>query len=310
MKVDRDETAAEAVAIGGSATVEGEVESDVTAIGGNARIDGKVGGAVIAVGGSVFLGPTPVVEGDVTSVGGTIHRERGAQVEGTTARGGDLPFARHGRRFDDGDLATGPLGRRVRRLGQPDALHPESVLVCLVIFVAREPLERVDRQLAAQPWKCAAVGLAGAVFFGPLLVAVTVLLFITVVGCVLFLLYPFLSSTSCCCSCSATPRSATGWEGVGGPVQPQLRRALCHGPRGPRSRSRSGPCWATCSTCCPARSAFRRGCSGRSLVIAAVIVGFGAVILARFGLAPGYWPQRQTTAQYAPSRPPVPPGPM
>ena len=28
------------------------------------------------------------------------------------------------------------------------------------------------------------------------------------------------------------------------------------------------------------------------LTTAALVVGFGAVILARFGLAPGYWPRR------------------
>src|SRR4051812_26407301 len=78
--VDKDEVAEDAVAIGGSATVEGEVEQDVTAIGGAARIDGKVGGEVVAVGSGVYLGSHADVAGDVTSVGGSVHREPGAQV--------------------------------------------------------------------------------------------------------------------------------------------------------------------------------------------------------------------------------------
>src|SRR5258706_2434110 len=77
--VDKDEVAEEVVAVGGSATVEGEVADGVTAIGGPARIEGKVGGEVVSVGSSVYLGPHSEVEGDVTSVGGLIHPEPGAE---------------------------------------------------------------------------------------------------------------------------------------------------------------------------------------------------------------------------------------
>src|SRR5262249_30047282 len=67
-----------------------------------------------------------------------------------------------------------------------------ALLACLVVLVARQPLERVDRVLAMQPWPATAAGIASAIFFWPLFVVVTILLAITIVGCVLFLLYPFL----------------------------------------------------------------------------------------------------------------------
>ena len=73
----KDETADEAVAVGGSVEVEGEVSDGVTAIGGPARIEGRVGGDVVSVGGSVYLGPRAVVNGDVTSVGGIGPAEPG-----------------------------------------------------------------------------------------------------------------------------------------------------------------------------------------------------------------------------------------
>jgi hypothetical protein len=309
VKVDSDEIAEEVVAIGGSATVDGEVENDVTAIGGPARINGKVGGAVTSVGSSVYLGPKAVVDGDVVSVGGTVHREPGARVEGGTNQVGIFPFGRHGRRFDS-DFGEWPFWGGVSDFfGSVMLFILMSVLVCLVIFVAREPLERVDRQLAAQPWRCAAVGLAGAVFSGPLFLAVTVLLLITVVGCLLFLLYPFLilyfflllllGYTAVCYRLGKVLEWRMG-RSFGGPYMTALVGLasihvwlilgnlldLLPGP--------FGSVWVF----------------GLLLVVTAVIVGFGAVILARFGLAPGYWPQRGVPVAASPYvPPPVPPGP-
>src|SRR5947209_1855192 len=189
--VEKDEVAEEAVAIGGSATVEGEVVDSVTAIGGPAHVNGKVGGEVVSVGSSVYLGPHAEVDGDVTSVGGTIHREPGARVHGMTNEVGFWPFGRHvrfGRHWDDWPF-WGGVSAVMGSLMRTVLL---SLIVCLVLLVARVPLERVDRQLVARPWPSAAVGLAAFVFSGPLVAAVSILLLITIIGCALFLLYPFV----------------------------------------------------------------------------------------------------------------------
>jgi len=188
--VGQDEVADEVVAVGGAADVAGDVDDGVTAIAGPARIQGKVGGDVVSVGGSVYLGPHAVVEGDVTSVGGRVEREPGAVIHGSTNQVGLLPFGRH-RKFSYGPI-WGFWGGVSDVMGSLMTLVLFALLVSMVLLVARRPLERVDRQLATQPWQSVATGIAGAIFTFPVLLIVAVLLAITIIGCVLLLLYPFL----------------------------------------------------------------------------------------------------------------------
>ncbi len=308
--VSKDEVAEEVVAVGGSATVEGEVERDVTAIGGSARINGKVGGEVVAVGSGVYLGPNAEVEGDVTSVGGTVHREPGARVQGRTNEVGMgiLPFGRHvhfGRYGHDWE----PWGGVSRVMSSTLFTVLMGLLVCLVLLIARAPLERVDRQLVARPWPSAATGLAGFVFFWPLVAAMTILLAITIIGCALFLLYPFLFLfvgllllLGYSASAYRLGRLVEGRFGrnfgsqyvaaLVGVLLIQVWSILGHmldllpGPLG--------------------FFAAMVGLFGFLVQAVAWIVGFGAVILARFGLEPGYWQgQGPPMAPMTPA--PVPP---
>ena len=309
--VEKDEMAQEAVAIGGSATVDGEVANGVTAIGGSARINGKVGGEVVSVGNSVYLGPHAEVNGDVTSVGGRIHREPGAKIHGTTHEVGILPFGRGMHLHNDWDVW--PFWGGVSDvMGSLMITVLMALLVCLVMLVARVPLERVDRQLVTQPWKSAAVGLAGAVFTLPLLVAVFVLLMITVIGCVLLLLYPFLIFY-------LVLLLILGYAAV----TYRLGRII----EGRFNRSFGSPyvaaivgvlaihIWFVLGNLLdllPGPFGFMIWLFGLLLLVVAGIVGFGAVILARFGLAPGYWPQRGVPAsiQPAPAYQPAEPLPL
>ncbi|HYN22961.1 MAG TPA: hypothetical protein VE078_18520 [Thermoanaerobaculia bacterium] len=193
--VDKDELAEEAVAIGGSVRVDGEVSRDAVAIGGPARINGRVGGNVVSVGGSVHLGPGAVIEGDVTSVGGTIKRAEGAQIHGETAEVGMSPWSGPWRDDWDFDPDFGPFflfGASMEVFGSMVWMVSLALLTCLVLLLARRSVDRVDRHLMAEPWKCAGVGLAAAFAFFPLLGVITILLVITVIGCALLLLYPFL----------------------------------------------------------------------------------------------------------------------
>lgn len=295
--VRQDETADEAVAVGGSVEVEGEVSDGVTAIGGPARIEGRVGGDVVSVGGSVYLGPRAVVNGDVTSVGGTIERSPGAVINGATSEVGMLPFLRH-RGFRPGPIwgrHWGLWDGVSNLLGSLMSLVLTSLLVCLVLLVARRPLERVDRQLVAQPWRAAAVGLAGSIFFWPLLIVVTILLAITIVGCVLFLLYPFLLlyvMLLLLLGYTASAYRLGRWleirfnRNFGGPYAAALVGVVAlhiWGVLGNLFDLMPGP-FGFFSVL---TSLF-----GALVTAAAVVVGFGAVILARFGLEPGYWPRQ------------------
>ncbi|MEA2599047.1 MAG: hypothetical protein QOF89_39 [Acidobacteriota bacterium] len=303
--VDKDETVEEAVAIGGSATVEGDVDGDVTAIGGSAHINGRVGGEVVAVGNSVYLGPHAEVSGDVTSVGGRIRREPGAKIHGTTHEVGILPFGRHvhfGRDWDAWPF-WGGISNVMSSLMFTVLM---ALLVCLVLLVARVPLERVDRQLVTQPWKSALVGLAGVVFSLPMLAAVSFLLLITIIGCALFLLYPFLflflGLVLLLGYAAVAYRLGRFLEGrfnrsFGSPYMAAIMGVLLI------------QVWSVLGhmlDLAPGPFGFLVGLFGFLVQAVAWTTGFGAVILARFGFAPGYWPQRGAPV----SVPPAPVSPV
>jgi cytoskeletal protein CcmA (bactofilin family) len=190
--IDKDELAEEAVAILGKVRVEGEVSRDVTAVGGSVTINGRVGGNVTAVGGNVRLGPQAVVDGDVSSVGGTIVRSEGSRIHGKTSEVGT------DRDWDDEDVnftfhPWSPfLGNTMDLFWQLAGVGILALLVFLCLLVARGPLERVERHVENEPWVAGLVGFAAQLVFIPLLVTVTILLVITIVGCALIALYPFL----------------------------------------------------------------------------------------------------------------------
>lgn len=190
--IQKSERAEEAVAILGSVRVDGEVSREVTAVGGSVTINGLVGGDVTAVGGNVRLGPDAVVDGDVASVGGTVIRAEGAKVHGKTSEVGMVP--QDGRW--ENDLQFHPwspfVSDSLDLVWQLVSLVALALLVFLCILLARRPMERAERYVATEPWRAALVGFLAQLFFLPLLGVVTILLAITVVGCALFLLYPFL----------------------------------------------------------------------------------------------------------------------
>jgi hypothetical protein len=304
VRVDKDETVATAVAVGGSVTVEGEVEEDVAAIGGPARINGRVGGAVTSVGSSVYLGSQAVVEGDVTTVGGTLHRQPGSVIHGETHEVGLFPWERgrwSGDWFGPGWGHWGLWGGVSDFMGSVTFLVLMGLLVCLVLMAARRPLERVDRQLVAQPGQAAVAGILSFIFFWPLLFVITILLIITLVGCLLIALYPFLFlwiALLLLLGYTAVVYRLGRWLEVrfnrrfGGPYATALMGLLAI----------QGWCvLGNLLDLLPGPFGSMVWLFGFLLVVAAVIVGIGAVILARFGLEPGYWPGR--------GAPPVPPPP-
>ena len=75
--------------IGGDVKVDEDerVTDAVVAVGGNVDVRGRVEDDVVAVLGDVRLGPHAVVTGSVTSVGGRIEQERGAEVQRRGERG-------------------------------------------------------------------------------------------------------------------------------------------------------------------------------------------------------------------------------
>jgi hypothetical protein len=311
--VKADELAESVVAIGGSVRVDGEVDRDVVAIGGSVRITGRVGGEVVAVGGSVILGPDAVVDGAVTSVGGGIQKAAGAEIHGPVSEVKIVPWVWGGDwdwdwQPDRGDRMFGPWpflwGGRVA--GEVLGLLVLALLVSLVILVARAPLERVDRHVANQPWKAGLVGLAAQLLFLPLLLVVTILLAITIVGCALFLLYPFLFLALLLLALlgyAAVAYRLGRWvEGRFGLRLASPYVAALVGVLAIEGWSLLGHFIAIGSGPLDV-IAFFILMFGALVSYVAWTVGFGAMLLARFGAAPGHW------GGYGAAGPPLPPPP-
>lgn len=312
--VDRDEVAEEVVAIGGPVRVLGEVERDVVAVGGSATIEGRVGGEVVSVGGTVRLGSNAVVDGDVTSVGGTIRREPGAQINGSTNEVAFLPGIRTGDWDWDGDVDFGwPFfwGGAGEVLAQTTWMVFLGLLVCVVLLLARRPLERVDHQLVTRPWQSLLAGFLSQLLFLPILVVVSVLLAITIVGCALFLLYPFLFL-------GLLLLAVLGYAAVAYRLGRLLEARFGLSFGSPYVAALVGvlliEIWTLLGHVISLGgglldvAAFFFLLFGWAAGYVAWTMGFGAVLLARFGTEPGYWPRHAATAPpYAP--PPPPPAP-
>jgi uncharacterized RDD family membrane protein YckC len=73
------------VSLFGDTRATGPVGDSVVAILGNVYVDGKVGDSVVAVLGNIELGPHADVEGDLSTVGGTLIRDPAAQIHGSVS---------------------------------------------------------------------------------------------------------------------------------------------------------------------------------------------------------------------------------
>ena len=189
--IDKDEVAEVAVAVLGSVRVEGQVTQNTVAVLGSVVVDGKVGGDVVAVGGSVHLGKHAEVMGDVTSVGGNVEREEGSKVHGSTQDVG-VPGGRHWGRDIDIDTGFWPFFGSMDLIWKLISLVVLSMLVFLCLLIGRRPVDRAEYHVVHETWKAGVVGFLAQLLFFPLLAVVTILLAITIIGCALFLLYPFL----------------------------------------------------------------------------------------------------------------------
>jgi len=71
------------VRIGGNVVVEKGTEvNDAVAVGGSVTVNGRVRDSAVAVGGSVTLGPDAVIGKDVVSIGGAVKQAQGSKIHG------------------------------------------------------------------------------------------------------------------------------------------------------------------------------------------------------------------------------------
>jgi hypothetical protein len=189
----RRKSGAKVNVFGGLEVGEDERVTDaVVAIGGDVDVRGEVDDDVVAVLGSVRLGPRAVVRGSVTSVGGRITQERGAEVRG------DVNEVRlSGRPWHHAGGHWAPwVGRDMfsswfSLLATLIRIGLVMLLALIVAVVASGPTERISRRVAADPWVSGFVGLLAQVLFVPVLVLTVVFLAISIVGIPLLVLVPF-----------------------------------------------------------------------------------------------------------------------
>ena len=186
------------VRFGGSVTVDrDEIVSDsVVVFGGSARIDGEVDGDVVVMGGAVTLGPTANVARDVVVIGGRLHRDSAARIGGRVNEIGagslDLDGVRFGRFPWMGGWRWGSVwGGMFALMSTGARLIVLCLLACLVVLVARDPIERIGARAAAEPIKAGAIGFLAQLLFLPLLIVAIIVLVVTIIGIPLLLLVPF-----------------------------------------------------------------------------------------------------------------------
>ena len=199
--IDEDEVARDVVVVGGSLSIHGVVKGDAVAIGGPVEVTGEVTGDVAAIGSSVELEAGARIRGDAVSIGGSVEQDPDAVVEGTIQEVPFFPSLRFGGWSGSGaKISHGPdfsvdfsPSRSV--FGFTWELFGIAVLAmfaALALLVAKNPVERVGRQVAEEPWKSGLVGLLSQILFAPLLVILVLILVISIVGIPFLLLLPFV----------------------------------------------------------------------------------------------------------------------
>jgi hypothetical protein len=189
------------VRFGGDVTVPADeiVTDDVVAIGGDATVDGQVEGELVVIGGNARLGPRAAVRRDVTVVGGALTRDPGATIGGEVnevsvggAWGSDRWGPRLGRR--GGFFGSGwPFERFTPSLRLGGTLVRLALLVMLAsvaVVLARTPVERIAERAAAEPLKSGLVGFVAELAIVPVLLITVVGLAFSIVGIPLLLFVP------------------------------------------------------------------------------------------------------------------------
>ena len=172
-----------------------ELAGQAVAVLGSAQINGEVGDQVVAVLGSVDLGPRAVVHGDVITVGGRLRRAPGSQINGAVT---EVSLGDVGTRINlpwlDGwgpVYVFGGFGSVARLVGTTFRLVLLALVGCLAFVGARRAVEGSAQRVADDPVKTTLVGLIAWVLFVPLFAMTAIVLAISFVGIPLLVLLPF-----------------------------------------------------------------------------------------------------------------------
>jgi hypothetical protein len=67
-----------------------------------------------------------------------------------------------------------------------------TLFACLALWWARRPVERMERRIGREPWKCGLVGLAAQILLLPVVALLCIVLAISVIGIPVLLIMPFV----------------------------------------------------------------------------------------------------------------------
>jgi hypothetical protein len=148
------------------------VKGDVTALGGDVTVKGKVEGSVVAVGGDIIVTSTGEIEKDATSIGGDVRRLPGGVIRGQDVGIGFFPR----------DVMRIPF-RPPTLVGLPFAVRIVKIsfvlFIGLVVFsVVPNHVTKVKTRLEREMLKSGLVGFLGEILVLPIFV----LLIITIIG--------------------------------------------------------------------------------------------------------------------------------
>jgi hypothetical protein len=184
----------EIVRFGGDVTVDEneKITGSVVVFGGTATIAGVVTEDVVVMGGDLIIEKTADIRGSAVCFGGTIDRDPDAKIGEQEVSLGKFPFG----------IALGPFFGDEYGIGH--FMHRGvglfAGLVCLgllllfgagTIFFFPKPVDRVSRTIDGGPLKAGLVGLLGEILMFPLFLVVTLVLCVSIIGIpLLFLVIP------------------------------------------------------------------------------------------------------------------------
>ncbi|UCH61325.1 MAG: polymer-forming cytoskeletal protein [Anaerolineales bacterium] len=181
------------IILGGIATLEYDstVTGDVVLMGGTLRAAGLIQGNVVGFGGLITLDDTAVIEGNLTAVGANINQAEGARVEGDitdTARGPltfNLPGGIQVPRIDFG------LSPAFNIIWFTLKVFLWAALAVLAVLFLPSHLERVSSVAVQQPLIAGGLGLLSLVVLPMLLLIMTVTIILIPAVLILALLVVF-----------------------------------------------------------------------------------------------------------------------
>lgn len=283
------ESVANLLVLGGSVTLEaGSTASDVLVLGGSTAVNGAVHGNVMVVGGQLTLGKTAVVDGDVSTAGGSFNRLDGAVVSGRVLQSVNGPMAFRlpaatTYREPIYNVAVDSTGAQIgwwflKSIGLAAA-------AVLVLLFAPRLTERTGEAAVRKPWQAGGLGLLVAILSLPVLVAFA----ITLIGIPITILLAIALGVI----------SAFGWIAIGLEVGKRLNIAL----------SQEWPAVVSAGVGTLLLSLVANGvgltpCVGWIVPTVVGFVGTGAVLLSRFGT------RDYPAAPSAPSAPEAPVAPL